>query len=37
MLILAVVIVYSGVIVVFNLAVDIAYGWFDPRIGTEGS
>lgn len=37
MLILAVVVVYSGVIVVFNLAVDLAYGWFDPRIGTEGA
>jgi ABC-type dipeptide/oligopeptide/nickel transport system permease component len=37
MLILAVVVVYSGVIVLFNLAVDIAYGWFDPRIGEEGA
>jgi len=37
MLILAVVIVYSGVIVIFNLVVDLAYGWFDPRIGVEGA
>lgn len=37
MLILAVVVVYSGVIVAFNLAIDIAYGWFDPRIGVEGA
>ena len=37
MLILAVVMAYSGLVVVFNLAVDIAYGWFDPRIGAEGT
>jgi oligopeptide transport system permease protein len=37
MLILAVVLVYSGLIVVFNLAVDIAYGWLDPRISAEGT
>ena len=37
MLILAVVLVYSSLIVVFNLVVDIAYGWFDPRIGVEGA
>jgi len=37
MLILAVVMVLSGLIVVFNLVVDIAYGWFDPRIGAEGT
>lgn len=37
MLILAVVVVYSGVIVLFNLAVDIAYGWLDPRIGIEAT
>ena len=27
----------STLIVIFNLAVDIAYGWLDPRIGTEGT
>ena len=37
MLILAVVLVYSGLIVVFNLIVDIAYTWVDPRIGVEGT
>ena len=37
MLILAVVVVFSSVIVMFNLAVDIAYGWIDPRIGIEGT
>jgi len=37
MLVLAVVMVLSGMIVVFNLIVDIAYGWFDPRIGAEGT
>jgi len=37
MLILGVVVVYSGIIVLFNLLVDIAYGWFDPRIGQEGT
>ena len=37
MLILGVVVVYSGIIVLFNLLVDIAYGWFDPRIGQEGA
>jgi len=37
MLILAVVLVYSGLIVVFNLIVDIAYSWVDPRIGVEGT
>ena len=37
MLILAVVMVLSGLIVLFNLLVDIAYGWFDPRIGVEGT
>ncbi len=36
MLILAVVMVLSALIVVFNLLVDIAYGWLDPRIGVEG-
>jgi oligopeptide transport system permease protein len=35
MLILAVVMVYSGVIVAFNLIIDLAYGWLDPRIGEE--
>jgi len=37
MLILAVVLVYSALIVLFNLLVDIAYGWFDPRIAAEGT
>jgi len=37
MLILAVVVVYSAVIVIFNLLVDLAYTWFDPRIGVEGA
>lgn len=37
MLILAVVMVFSALIVVFNLLVDIAYGWFDPRIGAQGA
>lgn len=37
MLVLAVVLVYSAMIVVFNLLVDIAYGWLDPRIGAEGT
>lgn len=36
MLILAVVMVLSGMIVVFNLLVDIAYSWFDPRISFDG-
>jgi oligopeptide transport system permease protein len=35
MLILAVVLVYSSLIVLFNLLVDIAYAWFDPRIEPE--
>jgi len=37
MLILAVVMVLSGLIVLFNLLVDVAYGWLDPRIGVEGT
>lgn len=37
MLILAVVLVYSALIVLFNLLVDLAYTWFDPRIDTEGA
>lgn len=37
MLVMAVVMVFSGLIVFFNLLVDIAYGWFDPRIGVEGT
>jgi oligopeptide transport system permease protein len=37
MLVLAVVMVLSGLIVFFNLLVDIAYGWLDPRIGVEGT
>jgi oligopeptide transport system permease protein len=37
MLILAVVMVLSGLIVIFNLIVDIAYGWLDPRIGAEAT
>lgn len=35
MLILAVVTVYSSLIVVFNLLVDIAYTWLDPRVSVE--
>jgi oligopeptide transport system permease protein len=31
-LILGVVLVYSAILVCFNLAVDIAYAWLDPRI-----
>lgn len=31
-LILGVVLVYAGLLVIFNLAVDMAYAWFDPRI-----
>jgi len=31
-LILGVVLVYSTILVVFNLLVDIAYAWVDPRI-----
>jgi oligopeptide transport system permease protein len=37
MLILAVVMVLSVLIVMFNLLVDIAYGWLDPRIGSEAT
>lgn len=37
MLILAVVMVLSGLIVIFNLLVDVAYGWLDPRIGAEAT
>ena len=37
MLILAVVLVYSGLIVIFNLIVDIAYSWVDPRISVEAT
>ena len=35
MLILAAVTVYSGLIVLFNLLVDVAYTWLDPRISPE--
>jgi len=35
-MILATVLVFSAVIVVFNLLVDFAYRLVDPRIGTEG-
>jgi oligopeptide transport system permease protein len=31
-LVLGVVTLYAGLIVLFNLAADIAYGWLDPRI-----
>ena len=31
-LILGVVLVYSVILVVFNLLVDVAYAWVDPRI-----
>lgn len=37
MLILAVVVVYSALIVFFNLLVDIAYTWLDPRIEVEST
>ncbi len=32
MLVLAVVLVYSAIIVLFNAIVDIAYAWIDPRV-----
>ena len=35
MLILAVVTLYSGLILVFNLLVDLTYTWLDPRISAE--
>jgi len=35
-LILGVVMVYSVFLLTFNLLVDIAYAWIDPRIETEG-
>lgn len=31
-LILAVVLIYASMLVIFNLAVDVAYAWLDPRI-----
>lgn len=31
-LIMGVVLVYSAMLIVFNLAVDVMYGWIDPRI-----
>ena len=31
-LIMGVVLVYSTLLILFNLAVDLLYGWFDPRI-----
>ena len=31
-LILGVVLVYSVILVLFNLVVDVAYAWLDPRI-----
>jgi oligopeptide transport system permease protein len=31
-LVLGVVLVYSTILIVFNLAVDVAYAWVDPRI-----
>ena len=31
-LIMGVVLVYSTLLILFNLAVDVLYGWFDPRI-----
>jgi oligopeptide transport system permease protein len=31
-LVLGVVTIYAGLIVLFNLAADLAYGWLDPRI-----
>ena len=37
MLILAIVVVYSSLIVLFNFVVDMAYAWVDPRIGVEGT
>ncbi len=32
-LIIGVVLVYAMILIVFNLAVDVLYGWVDPRIG----
>jgi oligopeptide transport system permease protein len=31
-LVLGVVLLYAGLIVLFNLLADLAYGWLDPRI-----
>ena len=36
-LILGVVLVYGTMLIVFNLFVDVAYAWFDPRIDLESS
>jgi oligopeptide transport system permease protein len=30
-LVLGVVILYAGLVILFNLAADLAYGWLDPR------
>ena len=35
-MILGVVLVYSVFLLTFNLLVDVAYAWADPRIETEG-
>lgn len=37
MLLLAVVLVSSAILVVFNAAADLAYSWVDPRISAEAS
>ncbi len=34
-LVMGVVVVYSAAIILFNLVVDLAYGWLDPRIRTR--
>jgi oligopeptide transport system permease protein len=31
-LVMGVVVIYAGAILLFNLLVDLAYGWLDPRI-----
>jgi oligopeptide transport system permease protein len=35
-LVLGVVIVYAALLILFNLLVDIAYGWLDPRVRARG-
>jgi len=35
-LILGLVLVYSTILIVFNLIVDVAYAWIDPRIEITG-
>jgi len=36
-LVMGVVIVYSGAILTFNLAVDLIYGLFDPRMSIQAN